>query len=401
MKQISLFMGLVVLVPSLSYGADSQIEELIRQKQGKIERLEKCQGATKGLKIAGISTLGLTAVGVGANIAEATKIKANETTITQNESKITSMNKEIAEARCQAELMSKDKLVVETKFENDKCIATKCKANAKLKDNNSGCQCEDGYKPDDKNEKCVQDAPKERKDMSTKIITISHDEGCTSLKESDKLIVDVIKEDSDCVVTKCKEHAEIQTDKKGCECEKPDYVIDTKGESCIAKAPMVIDLKDVDVSEGLADTPEKTSMFYSNPEYMRWKPLVDDGYTMTKNNMSENNADLKNGQWAVTFSYGTVKGEAMCSAQGGTQYASKSDTKTLKEVAGRKDYCWCRPIEFIPSQENAVGKVSNKKWLLGSHQKPSYQVQTCINVCAYFCANIVAVFSSFRNPLYH
>ena len=400
MKQISLFMGLVVLVPSLSYGADSQIEELIRQKQGKIERLEKCQGSTKGLKIAGISTLGLTAVGVGANIAEATKIKANETTITQNESKITSMNKEIAEARCRVELMSKDKLVVETKFENDKCIATKCKANAKLKDGNSGCQCEDGYTPDDKNENCVQGAPKERKDMSTKIITISNDEGCTSLKESDKLIVDVIKEDSDCVVTKCKDHAEIKTDKKGCECEKPDYMLAVNGENCIAKAPTVINLKDVDVEDGFAESEEKAKLL-KNSEYARWKPLVDEGHTMIKEGMTENNSDLKKGQWALKFSYGTVKGESMCSGQGGKPYVSKSDKNTLVNASGRKDYCWCRVLEFTPSQENSVGRVSNNSWLLALRHDPNYKIKTCINYCTYYCTEVIAIFSNFRNSLYH
>ena len=48
-----------------------RITQLIAEKQAKMEKLEKCQGTTKNLKIAGISTLGITAVGVGANIAEA------------------------------------------------------------------------------------------------------------------------------------------------------------------------------------------------------------------------------------------------------------------------------------------------------------------------------------------
>ena len=48
-----------------------RIEKLIAEKQAKMEKLKKCKGTTKNLKIAGISTLGITAVGVGANIAEA------------------------------------------------------------------------------------------------------------------------------------------------------------------------------------------------------------------------------------------------------------------------------------------------------------------------------------------
>ncbi len=53
------------------YAQHPRITQLIAEKQAKMEKLEKCQGTTKSLKIAGISTLGITAVGVGANIAEA------------------------------------------------------------------------------------------------------------------------------------------------------------------------------------------------------------------------------------------------------------------------------------------------------------------------------------------
>ena len=65
-------LGLIMgLVPGTGFGDQATIDRLIAQKQEKMEKLEKCQGTTKKLKIAGISTLGVTAVGVGANIAEA------------------------------------------------------------------------------------------------------------------------------------------------------------------------------------------------------------------------------------------------------------------------------------------------------------------------------------------
>ena len=53
------------------YAQHPRITQLIAEKQAKMAKLEKCQGTTKNLKIAGISTLGITAVGIGANIAEA------------------------------------------------------------------------------------------------------------------------------------------------------------------------------------------------------------------------------------------------------------------------------------------------------------------------------------------
>lgn len=50
-----------------------QIQRLLAEKQQKIAELEKCDGKRKGFMIAGISTIGLTAVGVGVNIAQSKK----------------------------------------------------------------------------------------------------------------------------------------------------------------------------------------------------------------------------------------------------------------------------------------------------------------------------------------
>lgn len=66
---IGLIMALVPQVGAIA--AQKTVDMLIAEKQAKIKKLEKCKGTTKDLKIAGISTLGITAVGVGANIAEA------------------------------------------------------------------------------------------------------------------------------------------------------------------------------------------------------------------------------------------------------------------------------------------------------------------------------------------
>ena len=50
-----------------------QIQRLLAEKQEKIAALEKCDGKRKGFMIAGISTIGLTAVGVGVNVVQANK----------------------------------------------------------------------------------------------------------------------------------------------------------------------------------------------------------------------------------------------------------------------------------------------------------------------------------------
>ncbi|MBQ6110004.1 MAG: hypothetical protein IJL05_01350 [Alphaproteobacteria bacterium] len=64
--------GLIMaLVPGMCPAVYTRISDLTAEKLAKMKKLEKCQGTTKGLKIAGLSTLGLTAVGVAGNIAEA------------------------------------------------------------------------------------------------------------------------------------------------------------------------------------------------------------------------------------------------------------------------------------------------------------------------------------------
>ena len=71
MKKYFTFGLIMSLVSGACFAEHPMIAQLIREKQQKMEKLEKCKGTTKNLKIAGISTLGITAVGVGANIAEA------------------------------------------------------------------------------------------------------------------------------------------------------------------------------------------------------------------------------------------------------------------------------------------------------------------------------------------
>ena len=65
-----------------------QIRKLINEKKQKMAQLEQCAKKVNGFKIAGISTLGLTAVGVGGNIALASKNKSLDTQINSIGTKI-------------------------------------------------------------------------------------------------------------------------------------------------------------------------------------------------------------------------------------------------------------------------------------------------------------------------
>ncbi|MBO4746337.1 MAG: hypothetical protein J5613_04705, partial [Alphaproteobacteria bacterium] len=81
----------------------SQIQRLVREKQEKVSKLEECDGKRKGFMIAGISTIGLTAVGVGVNIAQASKsnklteqIEEKNLELEKQQAKVVEINSEIA-----------------------------------------------------------------------------------------------------------------------------------------------------------------------------------------------------------------------------------------------------------------------------------------------------------------
>ena len=73
-KLLILFCAILPTVVSADY-LDDKIIALTKQKQEKIAVLEECQKSKGGLMVAGITTLGVSAIGIGANIGEAVKIK--------------------------------------------------------------------------------------------------------------------------------------------------------------------------------------------------------------------------------------------------------------------------------------------------------------------------------------
>lgn len=74
-KTISFLSIMAMGISTVSHAAPmtAQIQRLLQEKEEKIKQLEQCDSKRKGWMIAGVSTIGLTAVGVGVNIAQASK----------------------------------------------------------------------------------------------------------------------------------------------------------------------------------------------------------------------------------------------------------------------------------------------------------------------------------------
>ena len=75
---------------------DGEITKLTAEKQQKFGDLQKCEKSVKGFKIAGITTLGLTAVGVGVNIYQMTEQNKLNKEINSNEEKLKALKAEQA-----------------------------------------------------------------------------------------------------------------------------------------------------------------------------------------------------------------------------------------------------------------------------------------------------------------
>ena len=109
MKKIISFVGLFAVLgvgigDAHGVAMSAQVRRLLQEKQEKIEQLEKCEGKKQGWMIAGISTIGLTAVGVGVNIAQASKsnrlsseIEMEKSTLERHQNDLNRINSQISE----------------------------------------------------------------------------------------------------------------------------------------------------------------------------------------------------------------------------------------------------------------------------------------------------------------
>lgn len=152
MKKAIISSLILSLIPGFCLGVNDRIYKLMQEKQAKMEKLEKCQGTTKNLKIAGISTLGITAVGVGANIAEAVVLKNTKEDV-----------EKAKKARDAQQTIKNEREAAEKKRQEEERQRQECQSKHKKYDNGACGECEDGYISKDGN--CVEkQKPDEKQD---------------------------------------------------------------------------------------------------------------------------------------------------------------------------------------------------------------------------------------------
>lgn len=170
-----ILLGLLIgIMPNICLGASIRYSQLIKEKQRKIEELEKCTGSTGKLKIAGISTLGLTAAGVAGNVVEAKKIKEYSKESEKLDKKLETARKEKEESDTKLadqvklegeskECMGLDafkgkKLIKSMKKNDDKeCVIDSCVKNASKNEGETDCECNEGYGQPEDEAKCVDE----------------------------------------------------------------------------------------------------------------------------------------------------------------------------------------------------------------------------------------------------
>jgi len=123
------------------------------------------------------------------------------------------------------------------------------------------------------------------------------------------------------------------------------------------------------------------------------------------------NAKLKDGEWAVSFPYGTVKGESLCSAKDGDKQNFKYDETqeslwatsgyVLEDmVRGEKKYCWCKSSGLYDSVSDTNPRFElglNDKWVFVIKEEDA---NICSERCAGYCATAALWYQDFRRASY-
>ena len=111
-----------------------------------------------------------------------------------------------------------------------------------------------------------------------------------------------------------------------------------------------------------------------------------------KNDNLDTNAasyGLQGGQWAVTFNYGTVFGEGLCS--------TSSDANSVYNIPGQN--CWCKATGYTPNNDDQC--ISSRGWNWTASPADVYNsTESCQQGCTSSCAKSAQSVSAFRSSIF-
>ena len=156
----------------------------------------------------------------------------------------------------------------------------------------------------------------------------------------------------------------------------------------------------------------------------RWKSInSSNAYTMQEKYGTENSADLNNGEWEATFSYGTVKGVATCNStkpigfynlRVALEAGRMTESQAYDALWGTNGYaiypsssfntsssgsnCWCRVTSYTPNGGSACS-TTNSAWVYVSESNKDCE-QRCAFQCSLFAGSSEGVVTFLRSALY-
>lgn len=148
------------------------------------------------------------------------------------------------------------------------------------------------------------------------------------------------------------------------------------------------------VQHSMSDMDITINSIALSSDYVRWKSV--DGHL--------GQSDLRNGEWSVTFSYGTVKGVSACTSSNFGYSLNTNATEQLGITPGDhgngKRHCWCKTTTYTPNNGTACSIDSDWSAWVYIDDNARGGATNCTAVCTYECAINLSQSQSHRQHMY-
>lgn len=126
-----------------------------------------------------------------------------------------------------------------------------------------------------------------------------------------------------------------------------------------------------------------------------WQPAIYDMSTLdTSINGTSSSYNTSARTWQVTFSYGIVYGESLCSSTANDPHSLAEGLNTENGSGGK---CWCRVTEFIPTGSRIIYEPKSSLWAFNNDYGSA---SSCASYCARYCGNYVQNYAALRAGLF-